>query len=105
MANGTESFNEANVQADFREIMANADIVRKVLAAGDQEINECIGNDSEADAWGGGAALSVKNQWSDLASTFEVFLSNFQHWYDQQSDAAKALQNFEANNKSVNLDV
>ncbi len=104
MTIGTESFNEANVAADFKEIMANADLVRKALANGNNDIDAVIGNRSLDDAWSGSAAMSVKNQWADLASTFENFLSNFQHWYDQQTEAARAMRNFESNTQTVNME-
>ena len=93
MANsGTESFNEANVSKDFNDIMAQAEAIRTILANGSTDIDEAIGNASMSDAYSGQAASAIKSQWGDLASTFENFLSNFQNWYDQSVEAAKANQ-------------
>ena len=97
----TESFNEGNVSKDFNDIMAQADAIRTILNNGSTDIDEAIGNSSMSDAYSGQAAASIKGQWSDLASTFENVLSNFQNWYDQSIEAAKANQALQASTTNV----
>ena len=92
MATTTESFNEINVANDFKNIIAQAEVVRNVLNSGSQDLDSVIANNSMNDAYSGQAAASIKNQWADLAATFENFLSNFQNWYDQSVESAKANQ-------------
>lgn len=101
MNNGTESFNEANVSKDFNNIMAEAESVRTVLLQGNTDIDEAIGNGSMNDAYSGQAAAAIQSQWNDLASTFENFLSNFQHWYEQSVDAAKTNQALQQSTQTV----
>ena len=101
MATRTESFNELNVANDFKEIIDQAQVARTVLNNGSQDIDAVIGNASMADAYSGQAAKSIKNQWADLASTFENFLQNFQNWYDKHSEAAKANNNLQATTATV----
>ena len=52
-------------------------------------------------AYSGQAASAIKSQWGDLASTFENFLSNFQNWYDQSVEAAKANQALQQSTTTV----
>lgn len=101
MATRTESFNEINVANDFKEIIDQAQVVRTVLNAGSQDIDAVIGNASMADAYSGQAAASIKNQWADLAATFENFLQNFQNWYDQSVESAKEMANLQAATNTV----
>ena len=81
--------------------MEHAELVRNVLNAGSQDIDSVIGNNSMNDAYSGQAAASIKNQWSDLAATFENFLSNFSNWYDQSVESAKANQALQASTTTV----
>ena len=99
--NETQSFNEQNVANDFKKVMEQADVVRTTLVNGSNDIDAAIGNASINDAYSGHAATSIKNQWADLASTFENFLSNFQNWYDQSVDAAKANQGLQTSTNTV----
>ena len=98
---GTESFNELNVGRDFNNIMAEADAIRTVLINGSKDIDDSIGNASMNDAYSGQAAGAIKGQWNELASTFENFLSNFQNWYDQSVEAAKANQALQQSTNTV----
>lgn len=90
--NGTESFNEANVSKYFGDVMGEAEEVRKVLQTGNDLIDGSLANSSKDDAYSGEAAAKIKEQWNGLASTFENFLSNFQNWYDQGVETARANQ-------------
>ena len=90
--NGTESFNEANVSKYFGDVIREAEEVRKVLQTGNDLIDGALANSSKEDAYSGEAAAKIKEQWNGLASTFENFLSNFQNWYDQGVETAKANQ-------------
>ncbi len=101
MATRTESFNEMNVANDFKEIIDQAQVVRTTLNAGSQDIDAVIGNANINDAYSGQAAASIKNQWADLASTFENFLQNFQNWYDQSVDSAKEMANLQTATNTV----
>ena len=102
MANSvTESFNEGNVNKDFNDIMAQAEAIRTILNNGSTDLDEVIGNASIGDAYSGQAAASIKSQWGDLAATFENFLSNFQNWYDQSVEAAKANQALQQSTTNV----
>jgi len=106
MATGTESFNQANVQRDFTGIMEQADNVRRALLKGNSDLDSVIGNASMNDAYSGQAASSIKRQWEDLASTFENFMNNFKHWYDQSVETSKinaGLQAETSNVKGVNV--
>lgn len=105
MAIGTESFNEINVQNDFKNVMDAAQRVRAALNSGTSDIDAVIGNSSMNDAYSGQAAASIKNQWHDLASTFESFLQNFQNWYDQSVETAKANQALQASTQNVQQEV
>ena len=99
--NGTESFNEQNVAQDFKEIMDHASRIRTILINGSTDIDENIGNGSMNDAYSGQAASAIKSQWSDLAATFEAFLQNFNNWYDQSVEAAKANQQLQQSTSTV----
>ena len=90
--NGTESFNEANVSKDFKDVIEFAAEVRAALQRGNDHIDGQIANSSKEDAYSGEAAAKIKEQWNGLASTFENFLSNFQNWYDQGVETARANQ-------------
>ena len=97
----TESFNEVNLGNDFKEVMQHAQEVRDVLNRGNYDIDEVIGNDSINDAYSGQAATSIKNQWEELASTFERFLGNFQNWYDQGIESAREMRNLQESTRTV----
>jgi len=97
----TESFNEKNVAQDFREIMEHATTIRNILNNGSKDIDENIANGSMNDAYSGQAASSIKSQWTDLAVTFEAFLRNFNNWYDQSIEAAKANQQLQESTSTV----
>ena len=101
MVTRTESFNEINVSNDFKEIINQAEVVRTVLNNGSQDIDAVVGNASMADAYSGQAAASIKNQWAELAATFENFLQNFQNWYDQSVESAKEMANLQAATSTV----
>lgn len=90
--NGTESFNEANVSNLFNKTMGEAEAIRKILGYGNSLIDGALANSSKDDAYSGEAAAKIKDQWNGLASTFENFLSNFQNWYDQGVETARANQ-------------
>ncbi len=101
MAERTESFNEANVSKDFKDIMAQAEVIKNILSRGDQELTGTIGNGSMDDAYSGAAAAKIREQWGGLASTFDNFLTNFQNWYNQGVDAARKNQNLQAETANV----
>ena len=104
MALGTESFNEINVQNDFKHVMDAAQKVRAALNKGTEDIDAVIGNNSMNDAYSGQAAASVKNQWYGLADTIESFLQNFQNWYDQSVEVSKANQALQSSTSNVQIE-
>ena len=98
----TQTFNEMNVANDFKEIIEQAQVVRTVLNNGSKDIDAVIGNANVSnDAYSGQAAASIKNQWADLASTFENFLQNFQNWYDQSVASAREMAGLQASTTTV----
>lgn len=101
----TETFNEANVQRDFKNVMECAQRVREALRKGDTDIQDSIGNSSLNDAMSGSNAIEIKRQWEDLAHKFESFLQNFQNWYDQSIAVSRANQAFQASSSKVQMDI
>ena len=97
----TETFNESAVSNDFKSIMEFAETIRNVLNKGTTDIEEKIGNSSINDAYSGYAGSKIREQWADLANTFEAFMRNFQNWYDQSVETAKANASLQQETSNV----